>query len=313
MSGEIELLDYGNRDAWLAGRRNGLGASDVAALFEDADGCSLGYSTATKLWLEKTGQLPPEDLAAEHVDLGNRMEAVIAEIFSERSGRTVKQYGQWCVAQHPTIPFLRATPDRWITKAPDRAGRGLAQIKKANRFVAHNWREGVPLPIQIQTQCEMAVTTYDYDSVPVIFDLMRFEFFDVERDDDFIAELEERARWFWDLVQRREPPPIDNSDKTLEAIKRLHPLDTGATVRLPEEAVEWADQIAQAKSVIGAGEKLKNGAESKLRAAIGAATFGELPDGRKFSLKTTTRVSEAKDRTESTFRTLRQTGGSGKD
>lgn len=302
---EIELRDYGNRQAWLAGRRGGLGASDVAALFTDEDGCSLGYSTAMELWLEKTGQLPPRELEAEHVELGNRLEAVIAEIFAERTGRTVRQYGPFCVAQHATIPFLRATPDRWITHAPDRGGRGLAQIKKANRFIAHNWDEGVPLPIQIQVQAEMAVTGYDYDSVPVIFDLLRFRHFDVERDAGFIAELEDRVRWFWDLVERREPPPIDNSPKTLAALKRLHPADNGETVRLSEEAIEWADALERAKEEAKAAESVATGAESKLRAAIGGATFGELPDGRRFSLKTTTRKAHTQDVRESTYRTLR--------
>lgn len=302
----IELLDYETRERWLAGRTGGLGASDVAALFTDADGCSLGYSTAYELWLSKTGQLAPLDLDGDHVELGNRLEPVIADLFAERTGRQVKQYGPYCVATHPSIPFFRATPDRFITSAPDRSGRGLVQIKKSNRFASRNWDEGVPLPIQIQTQAEMAVTGYDYDAVPVIFDLLRFQYWDIERDNDFIAELEERVRWFWDLVQRREPPPIDNSPKTLAALKRLHPHDNEQTVRLPEEAVQWVAELEIAKDTIKAAEHLKTGAESKLRAAIGDATFGELPDGRRLSLKTTEKQGHVVG--PSTYRTLRLAG-----
>lgn len=311
MSREIALLDYGNREAWLSGRMNGLGASDVPSLFTDAEGASLGYSTAYVLWLEKTGQITPEDLTAEYVDMGNKFEPVIADIYAERTGRTVKQYGPFCVAQHETIPFFRCTPDRWVISAPDRSGLGLVQIKKSNRFQSHNWHEGPPLGIQIQVQSEMAVTGYDYDSVPVIFDLMRFETTDIERDNDFIPELEDRVRWFWDLVQRRVAPPMDGSEKTLDALKRLHPHDTGETVRLPEEAAEWADALEAAKSHEKSAGAARTAAENSLRAAIGAATFGELPDGRKLSLKTTARKGYQPKAVEpTTFRTLRIAGGS---
>lgn len=312
--GEIELRDYGTREAWLAGRLSGLGASDVAALFTDEDGDSLGYSTAYALWLEKTGQVAPEDLSGDLVDLGNKFEPVIAELYQERTGRTVVQYGPFCVAQHPTISFLRATPDRWVTRAPDRSGRGLAQIKKSNRFVAHNWDDGPPLPIQIQVQSEMAVTGYDWDSVPVIFDLVRFRTTDVERDADFIGEIEDRVRAFWDLVQRWRAgdgtavPPVDGSPKTLDAIKRLHPRDNGETVRLPEEAVAWADELVEAKAIATTAAKMKTAAENKMRAAIGAATFGELPDGRRFSLKTTEKLGGTRIVKPSTYRTLRLVG-----
>lgn len=307
---EIELQDYGDRDAWLAGRRQGLGASDVPSLFTGPDGASLGYSSPWKLWAEKTGQLPPEDLGGDLLDFGNKFEPVIATIYAERTGREILQYGQYCVAVHETIPFLRATPDRWITRAPDRTGRGLVQIKKSNPFVRHQWYEGVPLGIQIQVQAEMAVTGYDFDSVPVIFDLTSFESSDVERDPAFIAELEDRVRWFWDLVERRVPPPMDGKAATLDAIKRMHPVaKTETTVRLPEEAIEWAGALENAKASAKACKSAINRAEAELRAAIGDATFGELPDGRKFSLKTTTRKGYVSNVAETTFRTLRLVGG----
>jgi len=263
-----------------------------------------------KLWLEKTNQIPPESLNDDLLDLGNKFEPVIAEMYAERTGRQIKQYGQYCVAQHETIPYFRATPDRWVTAAPDRMGRGLVQIKKSNRFVRYQWDDGVPLAIQIQTQAEMAVTGYDWDSVPRIYDLVSFETSDVERDPAFILELEDRVRWFWDLVQSRTPPGMDGDKSTLEAIKRLHPHDNGETVRLPEEAVAWADLLANATANVKTAEAAKRKAEAELRSAIGSATFGELPDGRKFSLKTIERIAYTSNVAAATFRTLRQVGGS---
>ena len=51
------IASYRDRDAWLAERQTGLGGSDAAAV--------LGvdpFKTKHELWLEKTGQIPAEDL-----------------------------------------------------------------------------------------------------------------------------------------------------------------------------------------------------------------------------------------------------------
>jgi putative phage-type endonuclease len=302
---EIPLKDYETRDAWLAARVGGIGASEAAALFTDEQGKSLSpYTTAFGLWLEKTGQLPPLDLSGEWVKWGNILEEPIAREYESVTGRRVVQAGQFCVAEHPGAPLF-ATPDRWVIDAPDRAGAGLLQIKNTGAYKAHDWREGPPQHIQIQVQAEMAVTGRDFDSVAVLIGGNEFRHFDVERNPDFIDELEHLAREFWEKVRSGEPPPIDASERTLDAIKRLHPLDSGATVRLPEEAVEWFAEIEGAKARIKADEEIKTAAESKLRAAIGANTYGELADGRILSLKTTSKAGGMYERAPSVYRTLR--------
>jgi putative phage-type endonuclease len=307
---EIKLLDYGTRDEWLASRKLNLGASEVAALFTDEDGNSMSpYTTATKLYLEKTGQVEPEELSKEYVEMGNRFEPVIADIYVERTGRKIWQPpSPFSVAMHNTVKGFRATPDRWVLEAPDREGSGLVQIKNANAFSVGEWREGPPQHIEIQVQAEMSVTGRDWDSVAVMIGGNTFKSFDVERNEDFIRELEEQVKWFWARVAAFEPPPIDGSVKTLEAIRRLHPSDNGETVQLPEEAVAWLDTLESAKNQAKALEALEIAAKSKLMAAIGDATFGELPDGRMLSLKTT----ETQDRVQtvkgSKYRTLRVVG-----
>lgn len=306
MSAAIELLDYGSRDVWLASRTTAIGASEVAGLFTDENGNSLSpHTTPTKLYLERTGQLQPEELNAEHVAMGNLMEPVIAGIYEQRTGRKLWRGGDYCVAVHPTIPQLRATPDRWVVEAKDREGLGLVQLKNANAFMIHDWDDGPPRHIEIQVQAEMCVTGRDWDSVAVIFGGNHFEKYDIERNVDFCAEIEEQVKWFFGRVRGMDPPPIDGSKKTLEAIRRLHPSDDGSTRLLPEEAVAWLDLLETAKAEGKQAEERETQAKAKLIDAIGAATFGELPDGRKLSLKTT----ETQDRVSvvrgSKFRTLR--------
>ena len=306
MTAALALKDYGDRESWLASRTTAIGASEVAALFTDENGNSLSpFTTSYVLWLEKTGQAEPAELTAEWVDLGNKLEPVIAEIYAERTGRKLWQGGPFCVASHPIDPRLRATPDRWVLEAPDRSGSGLVQIKNANAFKGADWEEGPPQHVEIQTQAEMAVTGCDWDSAAALIGGFSFRYFDIERNEDFIAELLEQVRWFWDLCDSMTAPPIDGSSKTLDAIKRLNPLDNGQTVRLPEEAVEWFNALEAAKASAKAAEQNENAAKAKLLAAIGAATYGALPDGRTLSLKTASNGGGTRTVAPYTYRTLR--------
>jgi putative phage-type endonuclease len=303
---EIALKDYGTREAWLAARAEGVGASEVAALFYDQDGrCVSPFQTAFSLWLEKTGQVPAIELDAEWLEWGLLLEEPIARRYERVTGRRIWQGGPYCVAVHATLPRMRATPDRWVIEAPDRGGQGLLQVKNTHAFAKHDWDEGPPDFIRIQVQSEMAVTARDWDSVAVLIGGNEFRTFDVDRDDDFIREAEEQVRWFWSLVESGVAPPIDASQRTLDAIKRLHPADNGEEARLPEEAVAWLDQLLRAKDGAKVADAAKTEAEAKLRAAIGAATFGALPDGRRVSLKTTERKGYTTVVEPCTYRTLR--------
>lgn len=287
---DLQLIDYVTRDRWLAARSLGVGASESAALF----GVSP-WETPLSLWAKKTGKIEPSELDGEWVEWGNLLEAPIATRYEQKTGRKIWQGGPYAVAQHPTIPFMRATPDRWVIDAPDRGGvPGLLQVKNTNAFKGHDWDEGPPDYIQIQVQHEMAVTGRTWASVAVLIGGAEFRYFDVERNEDFITELVEQCRWFWGFVEREEQPPLDGTTRTLETIKRLHPSDSGETIALPSEAAEWVSEWESAKAAILAAKKtheaLKNEAEAKLLASIGPATFAVLPDGRRLSLKTTSRA-----------------------
>lgn len=300
-TGDIALLDYGDRASWLAARSTGIGASESAALF----GLSP-WQTPLSLWALKTGKVEEPEIAGDWIRWGNLLEEPISQRYTEVTGRTVWRGAQYAVAVHPTIPIMRATPDRWVLESPDRDTRGLLQIKNTNAFKGHDWDEGPPDFIQVQVQHEMAVTGLAWASVAVLIGGCEFRHFDVERNPAFIEELEQQCRMFWRYVERDEQPPADPPNaRTLEALKRLHPCDTGEIVTLPVEATDWWDALQRAKAQIKDGERAKDAAEVALRAAIGSATFGALPDGRVLSLKTTSNPGYTNVIEPYAYRTLR--------
>jgi putative phage-type endonuclease len=298
---DIELLTFGTREEWLAARQKGIGASESAALFDLSP-----WQSRFSLWAEKTGLAPPVELDGEWLEWGLLLEEPIAQRYAKRTQREVWQPGAHSQAIHPHLPFMRATPDRWVITAPDRDGRGVLQIKNASFFKADAWEMGPPDFVQAQVQHELAVTGFRWGSVAVLIGGNEFRYYDLDRNDAYIDELEHACAAFWQMVERREQPPVDGSRATAEALRRLHPLDDGSAVHLDDAALEAWAELERSKGALKALEAVKGEAENRLRAAIGGATFGLLPDGRLLSYKHITNNGYTRVVEPYTYRVLRE-------
>jgi putative phage-type endonuclease len=298
---EIPLTVYPNREQWLIGRRLGIGASESPALF----GLSpSGWHSPFSIWLEKTGLVPPVELEGEWLEWGMLLEEPIAQRYALRTERRIWQAGQFASAVHPRLPFMRATPDRWVIEAADRDGRGVLQIKNAGWFKADDWEYGPPDYIQAQVQHELAVTGFGWGSIAVLIGGNTFKYYDVERNDAYIAELELACGAFWDLVLQRKKPEIDGSGATSAAIKRLHPLDDGSAVQLDDSIMETWTALQATKADLKMAKAEEDRLGNIIREAIGPATFAGLPDGRLLSYKHQTTPSYTV--ADNTYRVLRE-------
>lgn len=304
MSNDIRLVSFETREDWLRARQGGIGGSESAALF----GISPWISRFG-LWAEKTGLVDPVELTGEWLKWGQLLEEPIATNYQEVTGRSLwKPPSPYAVAVHPRLPFMFATLDRWVIAAPDRPddGRGDLQIKNASWFKGDDWRDGVPDFIQAQVQHELAVTGLGWGSVAVLIGGNRFAHFDIERNDAYIAELEAQCEHFWDMVQRKERPPTDGSEMTTQALKRLHPLDNGTTIALGAEVGEAWDELSALKAATKANEARQAELSNLIKAAIGDASFAQLPDGRQLSFKHASNPGFTTVVQPFTFRTLRE-------
>ena len=66
-----------NRDQFLAGRKKGIGGSDVAAILGFSP-----YKSPYQLWLDKTGRSERKESQNESAHFGNLLEDVVAKEFS---------------------------------------------------------------------------------------------------------------------------------------------------------------------------------------------------------------------------------------
>jgi len=279
------------RSEWLQARRSGIGGSDAPVIMGVAP---KSWGSLYDLWLDKTGMLPVDDSAIpEWMEMGNRLEPVVAQIFAERTGRKVERVGE--MLRHPEIPWMLGNID--FAQNDNSRGRGVLECKTAGFYKAEEWAEEPPLMYQVQGQHYLAVTGLPYVSFGALIGGQKFVWCDVERNDEFIKVLLDEEARFWRMVETGTPPPVDGSEATTKALKQLYPRETmGKVVRLSAEAVAWTDeiescktQIKQINEEIKRIEELKHAAENKLKAAIGEAQAGIVPGRGTWTYMTVTR------------------------
>lgn len=282
---------------WHDQRKLSIGASEAAAV--------LGldpFSSALEVWGVKTGRLSPKD-EEEHMRWGHILEPVILEEYSRRNGGIgVRRFPQDQVVRHPRFPAvpMGCTPD-----GEDEEER-LIQIKTTSAWMTNAWRDEPPLHVQIQEQAEMAVMGRQRAVVAALVGGNHLELYELERNDAFIKSLEEHLQswWYRYVVGDVEPPATSGDEKTIRALEKLHPDDSGEEVLLSSEYAEIDEKLVNLKQARKAVDAEIKNLENKLKGAIGAATFGLMP-GVRYSWKTQERsgyvVSDAK------FRVLRRT------
>ncbi|WP_337521066.1 lambda-exonuclease family protein, partial [Mitsuokella jalaludinii] len=137
----MTVAEMADRDAWLKMRTQGIGGSDAGTIV----GLNP-WKSKYELWLEKTGQVVPEDISnREPVYWGNRLEDIVAQEFTRQTGKKVRRHG---MVQDEAHPFLFANVDRMV--AGEKAG---LECKTANGFKASLW-EGDEVPASYYCQCQ---------------------------------------------------------------------------------------------------------------------------------------------------------------
>lgn len=301
MSEPSECTTLQSREEWLAARQTGLGSSDAPVI--------LGLSpwkSPLELYAEKLQIVEADQTENEAMEWGHLLEPVVAQKYQAVTGRVVRLLS----GPHPILyrrvdlPFLLATPDA-LTTAEQKPGEGPLEIKTTRRDIA-NLSEEIPLLFNVQIQHQLAVTGLQWASLAILVGGQRFLWCDVERNERFIALLVEKESAFWDRIIHHDPPAPDSSERTRDVLAKLYPKDTGVTIALPPDAAEWDARRIYAKGRLVEYKKELTEAENLLKAAIGEATEGILPDGTAYTWKASKREGYTVEPT--TVRTLRKRG-----
>lgn len=259
-----------SREQWLAVRRGGIGSSDAAA----AVGLSP-YKSPLELWLEKTGRKEGPDLSqSEAVFWGTTLEAIIANVYANRTGNKVRRVN--AVLQHPDHPFMLANLDRAV------GSEGVLEVKTAGGHSAQFWEEGVPEHYQCQVIHQLAVTGKAWADVAVLIGGQDFRIYRIERDESQIVDLIERETAFWHLVESDVQPAVDGSESSASALAFLYPRDSGQELDCSESVALNAQfaRLLQVRSDLAGLEQSETLLRQQLQSALGEATAARFVGGR---------------------------------
>lgn len=264
------------RAEWLAWRREGIGASDVAGIL----GVSP-WASPYSIWFSKVTEPDDDDNATEAMEFGLRAEPMLAAWFADRHP------GLWIAGEqtrctHPDLPWMRCTVDGFVVDHDDTPigdALGVYETKTTGDTTAE-WEAGIPEHYRLQAHWSMAVTGLDrvwFGVLHLAFGRPKFRTYLFERDQEAVTRLVSHCGAFWEqYVLTGTPPPIDAHEATTAVLKRQWP-DPEGIVEADERARELVEQhlyfAAERKAIDDTLETVDN----QLRAALGERT--DLVDG----------------------------------
>lgn len=259
-----------DRDEWLAWRRTGIGASDIAGIL----GLSP-WASPYSVWATKVGLVTDDD-ATEAMEMGLALEPSIAAMFHRKTGLYVAN--PQLRVTHPELPWARATLDGNVydhpNPDPDALPLGILESKvTADSPTA--WADDIPMQYLCQTQWQMFVTGAEHAWVAAFHASwgLKFRIYEVERDQSDIDYIVGRVREFYEQhVLTGEPPEVDAHHATSDVLRRL-PADPDAEIDL-SRLDEHYNRLCALKTLTKNQESVITELENRLKAAMGEATEG---------------------------------------
>lgn len=194
-------------------RTSGIGGSDVAAL------CGLSkWKSPYQLYLEKRGELAPDQSDNERMRFGRRLEKPVADEFSYRTGRKVWRASR--TLRHPQYKFLLGNVDRLQERNGE---QGVLEVKCTDWRMRAGWLEGgVPDAAYLQIQHYLLVTLAQFGSIAVLFGGNELHYFDVSRDPSTIQALLSLEIDFWRRVTTGDAPDFSFGEAGAALVKKMY-------------------------------------------------------------------------------------------
>ena len=250
---------------WLEHRKLGIGGSDASVV------CGINkYKSPVELWMDKTGQLPPQE-AGEAAYWGTQLESIVRDEFTKRTGIEVTK--PTVILQSEEHPFMLANLDGTCEVLD--VGTCIFEAKTASAYKAGEWEDTIPDEYQLQIQHYMAVTGYAGAYIAVLIGGNTFRWKFVERDEELISMLIELESAFWNHVQDCTPPPLDGSDAAKKFLSERFPSSKPQSqIVLPDTAADLLAQYDEACEQLEIITERKQKAENLLKEMMGDNEVG---------------------------------------
>lgn len=271
------VIPAASRAEWLEARRPYIGASDTPAIM----GCD-DFRSRLEVYADKLGRI--DRPAGEAAIVGLELEPVLLWWFSRRLGRRLKRNTSLHASNR--YPWMACTPDAfdehgvpYQVKVTSRAGWGVDQL---------------PDYVWWQVQHEQVVLGADESHVVALTyapwggGLLPRELH-IPADAAAHRRVIEATQEFWELLIAETPPDPDGSTSSAAALAALHPSDDGSTIDLSGDAERITKRLRRLDRAHARIRAEREKLRQKIKAALGDAREGRLPDGSRWVLSTSSR------------------------
>lgn len=257
----------------LAFRRKVVGASEVAALFDESP-----YLTRFELWHRKAGNIDTPEFNAvaddgvpenERIYWGVKLEEAIVEAAKERYGYTDREQ----LDRLDNGKGLGGHPDRRVI-CPER-GSGILEIKTVDWLVRKGWGDEPPVNYLLQNMTYQGLDQALWGDVIVLVGGNQMERFCYDFRPKIYAEIEKRVDAFWQSVEEGKPPPADYT-RDGSTLKELFSEQGDEIIDLETDnrAAIAAAEYLQAASDEREAKARKEAAQAELVEKMGSAAVG---------------------------------------
>jgi len=288
-----------DRDVWLAARREGITATDIATILG-----LVTWDSPFALYWRKKGKLPEVE-ESDRMRLGSWLEDQIAWEWGRQGHPVPDESGN--LYRSDVRPWQLATPDRVsgahgfvleckTSATKDGWGPGAMSQPLPEGELLDEWQgrvNQVPAHVRAQVLWQMDTLDVAVGHVAVVFlPSGEFRSYTITHDPAHVLTLTESETCdlcrdiilmrghglaFMDRLERELPPPVDGSPVTTGALRHLH----AGAVKGKQAVI--ADRVArvytEACHQVKQMEYLKRQTENQIREAMGDATLAVDPDG----------------------------------
>jgi putative phage-type endonuclease len=185
---KLKYIRSKSREEWLAQRKQMTAMGMVGGT---DSGTILGlnnYKSRVKLFYQAVGYEPMTDNDNEIMFHGRNLEDYVANLWQYYDGTPdslIQNYENKkkvrvarklkAMVVNPKYPWMFANVDRVIAKHPDKAGKGILEIKTMSSYHSEMWQGGIPPAYIIQIQHYLIVTGYKYAEIALLMDGRKFD------------------------------------------------------------------------------------------------------------------------------------------
>ena len=237
-----EVYEYANDDDWHTLREKRIGGSDIGAI--------LGvnkYKSIIDVYIDKTEGSKFE--GNEATFWGHMHEATIMKVFAQKH----KEFTVYQAPYSVIDDFLIANLDG-VLKDRNTGDCGVLEIKTTNAFNYKDWEgDVVPQYYYAQVQHYLMLTGYKFAYIAVLIGGNKYKDFKIERSEEDIALIREKATEFYkENILKQIPPIPDGSDAYMNYLKKKA-LDVEN-----DEVIEFSYLEEKAQKVKDIGKEINN-------------------------------------------------------